>query len=100
MSLTKLQKVVILMKVKRLSEVLNIKTNIHDISNNAIIRVLAISVLFFLSLRVIYNVRGVLILIATAFFLALALNPPVSFLAKRITKGSRGLATGVAYLVV
>lgn len=90
----------ILKVMKKVSDLMNLKTNISNISNRAIIRVILISILFYLTLRVIYNVRGVLILIGIAFFLALALNPPVSWLAKRITKGSRGLATGVSYLAV
>lgn len=74
--------------------------NINSISNNVIIRVLLISILFFLALKGIYIARAALVLVGVAFFLAIALNPPVSWFSKRLTKNSRGLATGVAYLIV
>ncbi len=41
-----------------------------------------------------------IMIIAVAFFLALALNPPVSLLSKNLPGQSRVLATGIAYLVV
>lgn len=72
---------------------------LHNIETRVIVRVLVISIVLFLMLRGIYLTRGVLVLIGTSFFLALALNAPVSFLARRM-KGKRGFATGTAYLVV
>lgn len=72
---------------------------LNNVNTRVIIRALAISILFFLALRTAYMARSVLVIVGISFFLALALNPPVSFLAKRL-KGARGLATGIAYLVV
>ena len=86
--------------MKRLSELLNVKTNINHVNNNVIFRILTATVIFFLLLSFLWVTRAAWVLIIVAFFLALALSPPVNFLAKKITKGSRGLATGIAYLTV
>ena len=86
--------------MKKLSELLSVKTNINNVSNQVIFRVLASIVVFFLLLQFIWITRTAWILVLVAFFLALALSPPVNFLSHRITKGSRGLATGIAYITV
>lgn len=39
-------------------------------------------------------------LLIVSFFFALALNPPVSYLARKVFGGRRGLATGIAYITV
>jgi predicted PurR-regulated permease PerM len=57
-----------------------------------------VAVLFFMSF--LYKIRSALSLLVVAGFLALALNPPVSYIAKKIPGGSRALATGIAYLIV
>ena len=44
--------------------------------------------------------RGVLIMLAIAFFLALVLNRPVSFIARHLPGKSRVLATLLAYLLI
>jgi predicted PurR-regulated permease PerM len=71
-----------------------------DIDNRTIIRVMAVVVAFWLGLSIAYQIRGALTLLIISFFLALALNPSVSFLASKIPGGSRGLATGLAYIIV
>lgn len=48
----------------------------------------------------IFLARSALLLIGVALFLALALNPPVTWLAKRLPGKSRIGATGIAYLLV
>lgn len=53
-----------------------------------------------LSIQFVYQVRHVLLLLVLSFILALALNRPVSYMASRIKRGGRGLATGIAYLVL
>jgi len=71
-----------------------------NIDNETVFRAMAVIVGFVLTLWVIYITREPLILIGIAFFLSLALNPPVSYLAKRLPGHSRGAATATAYLVV
>jgi predicted PurR-regulated permease PerM len=48
----------------------------------------------------VYNARTALIIIGTALFLALALNEPVTRLARRLPGNSRGLSTAISYVVV
>lgn len=48
----------------------------------------------------VFLARSALLLIGIALFLALALNPPVSWLAKKLPGKSRVGATGIAYLLV
>jgi predicted PurR-regulated permease PerM len=48
----------------------------------------------------IYSARTALIILGTALFLALALNTPVSRLARVLPGGSRVLSTALAYVVV
>lgn len=71
-----------------------------DIDNKTVIRVMAVAVAFWLGLTLLYQIRFALSLFVISFFLAMALNPPVSFLASKIPGGSRGLATGIAYIIV
>ncbi len=73
------------------------------ISNRTVIRVLALvlaSVLFLAALR---KASHALVLIFTAFFLTLALNAPVHWIAERLPekqRGNRTMATAVSFLVV
>jgi predicted PurR-regulated permease PerM len=71
-----------------------------DIDNRTIIRVMLVVVAFWLGLNAAYQIRAALILLIISFFLTLALNPPVSYLASRIPGNSRGVATGLSYIVV
>lgn len=71
-----------------------------NIDNRTVIRIMSVAVVFVLGLAFIKVTAPALTLIFVAFFLALALNPPVTFLASRITKGSRAGATAIAYLFV
>lgn len=71
-----------------------------DIDTRTLIRIMAVAVAFWLGLAAIYRLRLVLSIILISFFLTLALNPPVSYLSKKIPGGSRVLATGIAYMVV
>lgn len=71
-----------------------------SVSNRTIFRVFLIALLFVAGLWFIYVTRQALVLIGIAFFLAIALNPPVTSLAKRMPHGSRGLATAIAFLIV
>lgn len=55
---------------------------------------------FSLALLAIYGARNALIVIGTAFFLALALNAPVSLFARHLPGRSRVLSTAIAYVAV
>lgn len=70
------------------------------VSNRTIIRVLLIIIGSFLLLRFVSNAQHALELIFVAFFLSLALNPTVSWIARHLKSKSRVLATGAAYLLV
>jgi predicted PurR-regulated permease PerM len=73
------------------------------ISNRTVIRVLVLvilSVLFFAALR---KAEHALVLIFIAFFLALALNAPVHWLARHLPgkrRGDRSVATAASFLIV
>lgn len=73
------------------------------ISNRTVIRVLLLTVLTFMGLAALRQASHALLLIFTAFFLALALNAPVNWLAQRIPgkrRGSRVLGTAISFLIV
>lgn len=73
------------------------------VSNQTILRVAGIIVGVILLLAAIRTASHALVLIFIAFFLALALNAPVHFIAQHIPgkrRGSRSLATTVSFLVV
>jgi predicted PurR-regulated permease PerM len=70
-----------------------------SISNHTVIRVLSMVLAYAFGVWLIYVTREALVLIGIALFLAIALSPPVNFLARKMPRGSRGLATGIAYLV-
>ncbi len=71
-----------------------------DVENKTIIRVFLLMAGIWLAIQLVYHVRHALLLLVLSFILALALNKPVSYMASKIKKGGRGLATGIAYLVV
>lgn len=69
-------------------------------SNRTVIRVVLFIAVAFLLIGLISALAPALQLIFIAFFLALALNPAVSWLARHLPGNSRAGATAVAYLVV
>lgn len=74
-----------------------------DIPTRVIVRVMAVVVATLLVLAAIRQASHPLTLIFTAFFLALALNSPVSWIARRLPgkrKDSRTLATAISFLIV
>lgn len=71
-----------------------------DIETRTIIRVIAVVLIAWLGAAALYHLRGVLAILILSFFLSLALNPPVNYLAKRVPGGSRALATGLSYVIV
>jgi len=73
------------------------------ISNRTVIRVLLLVVATMIALAALQKATHALLLIFTAFFLALALNAPVHWLGQHLpgkSKGSRSAATAISFLVV
>lgn len=73
------------------------------ISNRTVIRVMVMVVLTVLGLAALNKVSHALVLIFVAFFLALALNAPVHWIAEHLPgkrRGSRTLATSISFLIV
>ncbi|MDQ3123482.1 MAG: AI-2E family transporter [bacterium] len=73
------------------------------ISNRTVLRVLAMVIASFLLLAAVRRASHALTLIFIAFFLALALNAPVHWIAQRLPgskRGSRTMATAVSFLFV
>jgi predicted PurR-regulated permease PerM len=71
--------------------------DINNISNRTIFRILAMISAFVGLAWLIYSVHHELVWVVMAFFLAIALNPAVEWLAKRMPKKSRGLAAGLVF---
>lgn len=74
--------------------------DINKISNRTILRIMATAAGFVLMVWLVFILRRPLTWIGIAFFLALALNPAVSQLSKRMPKKSRGLAASLIMLLV
>lgn len=70
------------------------------IDTATILKILGIVILAFVGLSILKKAAPVLILIFVAFFLALALNPAVGYIAKKLKSQSRVRATGIAYIAV
>lgn len=88
--------------VNRKSETEGSKLSL-DISNRVIVRVMLVVILTLIALAAVRQAAYPLTLIFTAFFLSLALNAPVHWIAQRLPgkrKGSRTLATAISFLVV
>lgn len=71
-----------------------------NVSNRTIVRILLWLIFTFLLFKFIGRVSHELILIFVSFFLAMALNPMVRSLSRRLKITSRVGATAIAYLVV
>jgi len=73
------------------------------VSNRTVIRILLLGVLTLVGITVVKQASHALLLIFTAFFLALSLNAPVHWIAKHIPgkrRGSRSIATAVSFILV
>ena len=74
-----------------------------NISNRTVIRVLLLTVATLIGLSAVQKASHALLLIFTAFFLALALNAPVHWLGQRLPgkrRGSRTLATAASFIAI
>jgi predicted PurR-regulated permease PerM len=73
------------------------------VSSRTVVRVLLLVVATMLGLAALKQASHALTLIFIAFFLALALNPPVHWIAQRLPgkrRGSRALATALSFLII
>lgn len=73
------------------------------ISNNTVIRILFLILIFIIFWGAVQKAAHALTLIFIGFFLALALNAPVNWFAQRLPgkrKGSRTMATTISFLVI
>jgi len=71
-----------------------------DIANRTILKIVFWVLGVLLAYRLIGRATHVLTLIFISFFLALALNPVVSWMTRHLKIASRGRATAVAYLLI
>lgn len=71
-----------------------------EIDTRTFVRFWLVVIGFAFAILAIYSARTALILLGVAFFLALALNAPVSYLAKYLPKRSRVGGTAIAYVLV
>lgn len=73
------------------------------VSNRTLFRIFAVTFIFLITIAAVRQAAGALILIFTAFFLALALNAPVQWIAQHLPgrrRGNRSLATLLSVLLV
>jgi len=75
------------------------KTRI-EIDTRTFVRFWLVVIAFAFAILAIYSARTALILLGVAFFLALALNAPVSLLARHLPGRSRVGGTAIAYVLV
>jgi predicted PurR-regulated permease PerM len=71
-----------------------------EIETKTFVRFWLVVMGFALAILAIYSASTALLILGTAFFLALALNAPVSWLAKHLPGESRVIGTAVAYILV
>lgn len=71
-----------------------------DIDTRTFVRFWLVVIGFALVALVIYHSQTALIIIGSAFFLAIALSPPVNRLAKILPSKSRVLSTAISYIAV
>lgn len=72
-------------------------------SNRTVVRIMLLVVATLIGLSAVKKASHALILLFSAFFLALALNGPVQWLARRIPgkhRGNRSIATAASFLIV
>lgn len=73
------------------------------VSNGTVLRVLAMTIASFLFLAAIKQASSALSLVAIAFFLTIALNAPVNWLARHMPgrlRGSRAVGTGASFIII
>jgi len=71
-----------------------------DIDSSTFVRLFFVAAAFVGGVFVLWKLTPSLMIVLVSFFLAMALNPPVSSLANRLPGHSRVLATTVSYIIV
>ena len=71
-----------------------------EIDTKTFVRFWLVVIAFVLAGLAIYSARTALVIVGVSFFLALALNPPVSWLAKHMPGRSRVGGTAIAFVLV
>jgi len=71
-----------------------------EVDTRTFVRFWLVVIGFALVALAIYSARSALVIIGVAFFLAIALSPPVNRLARILPSKSRVLSTAIAYVVV
>lgn len=71
-----------------------------EIDTATFVRLFLVAAAFLIAIFALWRLTPSLMIVFISFFLALALNPPVSALANRLPGHSRVLATAVSYIVV
>ncbi len=71
-----------------------------EIDTQTFVRFWLVVIGFALAASLIYNARIAILIIGIAFFLAVALSPPVNLLAKKLPNKNRVLSPAIAYVVV
>lgn len=75
-------------------------SNEVTVSNRTVVRIILLIVATIIGIRFALSISNVLVLIFVSFFLALALNPAVGWISRKMGLKSRATATGIAYVVV
>jgi predicted PurR-regulated permease PerM len=70
------------------------------VENRTIIRLVIVMVILLFGLSFVKNISHALLIIFISFFLAMALNPAVTWISRKLKTKSRALATGAAYVLV
>lgn len=70
------------------------------VSNRTVLRIILIVLATIVAIKVATTLSHVMMLIFISFFLALALNPAVSWTSRKLNLKSRVTATGIAYIAV
>jgi predicted PurR-regulated permease PerM len=81
----------------------NSETINFNITNRTVVRILALAIVAVVAMAALRQASHAIVLIFTGFFLALALNGPVHWLAIRLPgkrKGSRAAATAISFMIV
>jgi predicted PurR-regulated permease PerM len=73
-------------------------SDLNDISNSTILRILSLTGLFILGALILISVQRELVWLVVSFFLAVAINPPVEYLSRYLPRKSRLLATSIVML--
>ena len=70
------------------------------VSNRTVVRIILLILVTIIGIQFALSISNVLVLIVVSIFLALALNPAVSWIRRKLRLKSRVTATAIAYIIV